>query len=105
MKELSIFVDESGDFGEFAQHSPYYILTMILHDQDDDISRDIAKLNDEIRNVGYKYDFAIHTEPLIRKEEIYHSTPPNERRALFSKLFFFTIKANIKYKSFILQRT
>ena len=34
MKELSIFVDESGDFGEYAQHSPYYIVFMILHDRD-----------------------------------------------------------------------
>ena len=98
MKELSIFVDESGDFGEYATHSPYYIVTMILHDQDHDITADIAKLDAEIRNLGYKHDFAIHTEPLIRKEEIYHDTPPNERRAIFSKLFFFTVKADIKYK-------
>lgn len=42
MKELSIFVDESGDFGEYAKHSPFYIITMILHDQSQDISGDIA---------------------------------------------------------------
>ncbi|MBO7453471.1 MAG: DUF3800 domain-containing protein [Clostridiales bacterium] len=104
MKELSIFVDESGDFGAYAQHSPYYIVTMIFHDQDNDISANIAKLNDEMRNLGYKHDFAIHTEPLIRKEEIYHDTPPNERRAVFSKLFFFTLRSNILYKSFIFEK-
>ena len=32
MKELSIFVDESGDFGEYDYHSPYYIILMVLHD-------------------------------------------------------------------------
>ena len=37
MKELSIFVDESGDFGEYAVHSPYYIITMVYHEQDKDI--------------------------------------------------------------------
>ena len=26
MKELSIFVDESGDFGAYDYHSPYYIM-------------------------------------------------------------------------------
>lgn len=32
MKELSIFVDESGDFGEYDHHSPFYIISMVLHD-------------------------------------------------------------------------
>ena len=44
MKELSIFVDESGDFGDFgeyAQHAPYYIITMVFHDQSNDISQNI----------------------------------------------------------------
>ena len=71
MKELSIFVDESGDFGEYAKHSPFYIITMILHDQSRDISRDIAKLRSEFINLGYEDDFVVHTGPLIRKEEIY----------------------------------
>ena len=104
MKVLSIFVDESGDFGEYAKHSPYYIVTMILHDQDHVITSDIARLDAEMKNLGYKYDFAIHTEPLIRKEEIYHDISPNERRAVFSKLFFFTLKADIQYKCFIFEK-
>ena len=33
MRELSIFVDESGDFGEYEKHSPYYIVSMVFHDQ------------------------------------------------------------------------
>lgn len=32
MKKLSVFVDESGDLGEYEKHAPYYIITMILHD-------------------------------------------------------------------------
>ena len=31
LKELSIFIDESGDFGEYCFHSPYYIITMVFH--------------------------------------------------------------------------
>lgn len=44
MKELSIFVDESGDFGEYKQHAPYYIITMVFHDQSNDISSNITML-------------------------------------------------------------
>lgn len=69
MKELSIFVDESGDFGEYAKHSPFYIITMILHDQSQDISGDIAKLRAEFINLGYEDDFVVHTGPLILKRK------------------------------------
>lgn len=31
MKEYSIFVDESGDFGKYAKHSPYYIVSIEIH--------------------------------------------------------------------------
>ena len=41
MKELSVFVDESGDFGGYEIHSPYYIVTMVFHDQDIDITEKI----------------------------------------------------------------
>ena len=33
MRELSIFIDESGDFGEYDYHSPWYIVTMVFHNQ------------------------------------------------------------------------
>ena len=31
MKELSVFVDESGDFGQYEQHSPFYIISLVMH--------------------------------------------------------------------------
>ena len=103
MKELSIFVDESGDFGEYSTHSPYYIVTMVLHDQSKDISSEIIKLNNELTNLGYK-DHVVHTEPLIRREEDYQNLSPNERRSIFTKLYYFTTKCVIQYKSFIFQK-
>ena len=30
MHELSIFVDESGYFGNYAKHSPYYVVNLML---------------------------------------------------------------------------
>ena len=85
MREISIFVDESGDFGEYEKHSPYYIVTMVFHDQSKDIRQDIIKLDRELKNLGYNNP-VIHTEPLIRKEEDYTNMQPNERRAILSRL-------------------
>lgn len=104
MKELSIFVDESGDFGEYAKHSPYYIITMVLHDQKDSLIDDISKLKLELSSLGYENDFVVHTGPLIRKEEIYCNMLPNDRRAILTKLFFFTLRSPIKYKSFVFKK-
>lgn len=39
MKELSIFIDESGDFGEYDYHSPWYIVTWRLFRQEWDSFR------------------------------------------------------------------
>ena len=104
MNDLSIFVDESGDFGKYARHSPYYIVTMVFHDQSNDISPNVQRLNSAIQSLGYSSDFVIHTAPLIRKEEVFASVSPNERRALFSKLFFFVLKSDIQYKTFIFEK-
>lgn len=70
MKELSIFIDESGDFGEYDHHSPFYIITMVFHDQNENIQPAILKLNHELSFLGLN-DLCIHTGPIIRKEEIY----------------------------------
>lgn len=64
MKELSIFVDESGDFGLNDEHSPYYIVTMVFHNQAVDLSKKISRLDKTLENLDYK-EYAVHTEPLI----------------------------------------
>lgn len=103
MKELSIFVDESGDFGPYSKHSPYYIIAMIFHNQSADLSEHIQKLDMELSYLGYN-NHVVHTEPLIRREEDYKNIPANERRAIFSRLFYFLNKSDIKYKSFIFHK-
>lgn len=105
MKELSIFVDESGDFGSYEKHAPYYIITMVLHDQSFDISSEIQKLDSSLEHLGYANGQAIHTEPLIRRESPYQAYSPNERRAIFAKLYYFTLNCKIQYKSFIFRKT
>ena len=53
MKELSIFVDESGDFGDYAEHSSYYIISLVLHDQTIDIRDDVDWLETRLAELGY----------------------------------------------------
>ncbi len=104
MKELSIFVDESGDFGTYnSKYAPQYILTMVFHDQEISIDEDIKRFDYEMANLGF-FNHVVHTAPLIKKEEVYCNLMPNERRTIFAKLFYFAKKLPIKYKSLIVDR-
>lgn len=103
MSELSIFIDESGDVGEYKAHSPYYIITMVFHDQNEDLSQYLNTLDSELGNLGFG-DMAVHTEPLIRREEAYSNLWPNERRAILTRLYFFAVKSPIYYKSFLFEK-
>lgn len=95
-KILSVFIDESGDFGPFAPHSPYYIVTMVLHDQDNDISANIRHFEMHLQNLGYSHH-AVHTGPLIRRESVYSNDHIGIRKSLFNALFHFSRKIDIHY--------
>lgn len=95
-KVLSVFVDESGDFGPYASHSPYYLVAMVFHDQRVDITENIAALDTHVSYLGYPRH-AIHTEPLIRREGIYANDDLLLRKKLFGALFHFTRKLDVKF--------
>ena len=69
-RELSIFIDESGDFGEYDFHSPYYIIAMVMHDQTYDMTGELDKLEKELQYIGYP-NHCVHAGPIIRQEQEY----------------------------------
>lgn len=56
MKEkiLSIFIDESGDFGRYNPVSPNYYVAMVLHNQEIDISKNIEAESIRLLNFRVK---------------------------------------------------
>lgn len=103
MKELSIFIDESGDFGQTVNQSPYYIVTLVFHDQSDDITENIARLKHWLSDVGINDEY-IHTHPIIRKEDPYHNLSIDERRKILNKMLRFTMGCPIKYFNIIVNK-
>lgn len=95
-KVLSVFVDESGDFGQYNPASPNYYVAMVLHNQEIDISKNIDALETQISNWGYP-KHTIHTGPLIRRESVYKNDLRENRKALFNALYHFTRMVDIKY--------
>lgn len=95
-KILSCFIDESGDFGKVDNHNPFYYVALVFHDQDIDITNNIKALDNQIINWDYPLH-AIHTGPLVRREDFYINDNRENRRALFNALYHFTRKLDIKY--------
>jgi hypothetical protein len=103
MKELSVFVDESGDYGEYNYQSPYYIVTLVLHNQTANISKQISTLNTALTNIGI-FDKAIHTGPIIRRELEYRNMEIDTRKKIFNCLFNFSRKVDYHYKTFVIEK-
>ena len=102
-KCLSVFIDESGDFGPYESHAPYYLVAMVLHDQSIDISENIRSFETHLTNLGYPHH-AVHTGPLIRRESVYESDLIENRKRLYSALFNFTRKLDIRYTCAIIKK-
>ena len=96
MKILSVFIDETGDFGAFDKKAPYYGVTLVFHDQSDDISSNIVALDQHVANLDYP-QHTIHVGPIIRREGFYENDTREQRRSLFNALFHFSRRLPIRY--------
>ena len=78
---------------QVGDHAPFYLVAMVLHNQDVDIDKNIDDLESHLTNIGYK-QHAIHTGPLIRREFVYAN---GRTKRLFYALFNFTRKLDFHY--------
>ena len=103
MRELSVFIDESGDFGAYDPHSPYYIVTLVFHDQSLDISENIHRFRHDMSYKGTNYHI-VHAGPLIRRESEYKNLDFTDRKKIFNSLFHFVRLTDITYHSIIVEK-
>lgn len=103
MKEISIFIDESGDFGEYQTYSPYYIVSLVFHNQNNNISENIKHLNEKL-SYHNLHNNCIYTGPIVRKEETYQNMDLKERRKILKTFTTFVKKCPIKYKTFYVEK-
>jgi len=103
MKELSIFVDESGDWGEYKAHSLYYIISFIFHDQSVDIHEELTRLENDLKSIGYS-GHCLHAGPIIRGEEDYRGVDIATRKKIFMKTMAFLRRMDIHYKTFFIEK-
>lgn len=99
MRELSIFIDESGDFGPYEQHNPFYVFSLVFHNQANDISSQIKHINNQLEAFGLTAGHCFHTGPIVRREEDYLYATVAERRRYLNALMTFAKSSNIAFTS------
>ena len=103
MKELSVFVDESGDFGEYSVTSPYYIISLVFHDQSVDLSSQFAELEKWLAAAGFPHH-CTHAGPIIRREEEYQYIDLAVRQRLLKRLMAFIRMSDIHIRTFYIEK-
>ena len=91
-RELNIFIDESGELSAPCRlnscKDAFYVVSLVFHDQDVDISSLVDDLNYELdimKIPGISKNHALHSYNLIRGERPYESLDIRERHKLFNK--------------------
>lgn len=104
MKELSIFVDESGDFGAYEPHAPFYLFTLVLHDQSNSLKEQLQHLEHGLLDIGFDVKHCFHAGPIIRREEDYQIYSITERRKTLNRILTFAKNCEISYVTFSVEK-
>ncbi len=97
MRELSIFVDESGSDG---LSDPYYLLTMVMHEQSTDITGSIEAYEGSLRAKGLP-DIPFHASPLMNGKDLYSGLDLRTRKMLLGTFRVFFRHTPVTYRTFV----
>ena len=98
---LSVFVDESGNFGDPDDPARYCIVTLVLHDQSVDISRFVSELDRANYDLGLDPDmFKFHTAPLVRQDDEYAAMSRRMRGRILDRMLTFVRNVDFNYCCF-----
>lgn len=99
-REESIFADESGDVGGVAR---YYLLTLVFHDQADDIRNQVMHYEQSLARADLP-NIPFHSEPLLNGHGPYEGLDPSQRKHLLWSFNVFVQRLPISYVTFVYRR-
>ena len=94
MRKLSIFIDESGDYGFQKGSSDYYLITLVFHNQNDNIHPILDNFQKQLDYIK-PHIHTIHTGPIIKKKDEYKYLSIDERRSIMYSTLNFIRKCPI----------
>ncbi len=100
MRELSVFVDESGNN---RMDSKYYLLTLVFHDQRQGIAELVKGYESGLEERGLD-NIPLHLGPLMRGNDAYGCMDVITRRKLLSVFRSFVNKLPFSYQTFAYEK-
>ena len=100
MPEISLFADESGESGT---ESKYYLLTLVLHEQDASLDGQIGLYENALRDKGLP-DIPLHASPLLNGHDAYRDMDIQVRKQLLQTFFTMLQHMPIKYHTFVYRK-
>lgn len=91
MRELSIMVDESGEWGKLSK---YYLITLVFHDQSEPVMPHIERYEQHLADASLP-DIPFHAGPLFNGHADYETLSMADRKRLF--VAFFTLARNLPF--------
>ena len=95
MPEISVFADESGEAGT---ESKYYLLTLVLHEQDKPIVNQVELYEQSLAN-RHLQNIPLHASPLLNGKDDYKDLDVGTRKQLLSAFFTMLQHLPISYKT------
>ena len=107
--ELSIFIDEAGDYGTFDISvkdfsDRFYIVTLVFHEQNHSIEKQLNFLKNRLEQKEFNFPM-IHCGPLIRKEPPFKGYKSEEIKSILFDLVCFIKNIDINYYPIIIDKT
>ena len=93
MRELSIFIDESGDIGDC---STFYLVALVFHDQSEDLRGGVEKYVRSLSDSGLDA-VPFHFAPVMRGHDQYEAMTLDTRKSYFSHFRIFAERAPYHY--------
>lgn len=100
---LSIFVDESGRFQFPDVASPYYIVSLVLHDQRNSIDGLVTELERHFSEMRLS-NVCFHAGPLIRQKNAFAIMDWSFRVKIFRRMLAFAHKLDFNYHCLVVEK-
>ncbi len=100
---LSVFVDESGRFQFPDKESPYYIISLVMHDQRVPIKGLIAELDRHFAEMRLS-NVCFHAGPLIRQKNAFAIMDWTFRVKIFRRMLAFANKLDFQYHCLVVDK-
>ncbi len=99
---LNIFIDETGEFGFNKRSAKFYGVSLVFHEQKNDISKEIKILEDKFSQLGFQG--TVHMGDLIMGHRDFAGMNIAERRKIYTTLYKFSRQINATYHTIIIEK-